>query len=132
MPSQCQEYKNLTDSKRKYTYYKTDKYFCDKDSTYTGPRLKSTDWDYEGWYRVVGAAGTQLSEQNLTYKAGVCGTYNGGWMTGGHPSTLGKSVVRKIKFYNNKKYNIVVTNCDGYYVYNLKGFNQCYFRYCTQ
>ena len=53
---------------------------------------------YEGWYRVVGAAGTQISEHPLEYKAGVCGTYNGGWMTGGHPTIpfLGSVIFDKL------------------------------------
>ena len=143
MPSQCRQYKNLTDSTRKYTYYTNGDWFCDYRRGYSNlnnwPR---GDWDYEGWYRVVGPAGSQLSEIELTDReVGICGAGGGGWMTGGHPTRPGFTVTRRMNFSNsawnngrpmcNMCHDIEVTNCDGYYVYNLPGIDYC-IRYCTQ
>ena len=122
----------MTDSKRRFDHFGAGEQFCDYHQL-PGPYKDyiGNDWDGPGWYRVVGGAGTQISEHVITTRRdGVCGTHVGGWITGGHPSIPGENVVRKIQKYGS--HNVDVTNCDGYMVYNLKGFGSCSYRYCTQ
>ena len=121
----------MSDPKRRFDHYVKNQGFCDKLSSGT----KSTDWHGPGWYRVVGGAGTQISEQSLQQpNYGVCGTHIGAWITGGHPSIPGENVIKEIyqKLAPSLIHNVYVTNCDGYMVYNLKGFGACSLRYCTQ
>ena len=144
LPSQCLQHKSLTDSKRKYNSKDTSKIFCDKNSA----KETSSDWSGPGWYKVTGQAGTQLSEhsyRNAYYHGpnknswdGTCSTHHGGVLQGGHPSTPGQTVSRTVCFREgsyckaSEKYEIEVTNCLTYYVYNLKTVNYCHLRYCTQ
>ena len=62
LPSQCTNYKQLSSASRKRTYGSGS--YCDMGSyggDYTGP----------AWYRVVGSAGSKLTENNPgTYKCG--------------------------------------------------------------
>ena len=133
LPSQCHNYKSLTDSKRRYDYdLKNESNYCD----FPGRSDTSEDWDGPGWYRITGQAGTQLSENFSNWKRNHCGTYNSGHMLGGHPQPR-QTVTREVcfrpdcsKLYENLQ--IEVTNCVGYYVYNLKEMAACHRRYCTQ
>merc|ERR1712223_2264400 len=143
LPSQCHNYKSLTDSKRRYDFTDASaellnyfcqqcRYFCDLN----GKSYTSEDWDGPGWYRITGQAGTQLSENFSNWKRNHCGTYNSGHMLGGHPQPR-QTVTREVcfrpdcsKLYENLQ--IEVTNCVGYYVYNLKEMAACHRRYCTQ
>ena len=132
LPHQCHNYQNLSDPKRRFDHYVKNQNFCDHESS---QQYISTDWHGPGWYRVVGGAGTQISEQSLQQpNYGTCGAHIGAWITGGHPSIPGENVIREIyqKLASSQIHNVDVTNCNGYMVYNLKGFSGCAYRYCTQ
>ena len=127
----------MSSSTRKFSYFNDDERQCDSSRSTNSNR---EDWSGPGWYRVMGGAGTQLSTHaftNLTY--GYCKTNGGGWITGGHlqSTTPGQIVNRTIKFdrpgyeYTGNNHDISVTNCDGFFVYDLLGM-ACSFRYCTQ
>ena len=132
LPDQCSNYKSLTSSKRHFNYTTSDSK-CD----FTGNSDEASDWDGEGWYRVEGSAGSQLSEKYSSWKYDSCGTDHGGHLTGGHPALAGQTVTRTVCFYKNvctgaEKRSIKVTNCNGYYVYHLPQVSGCYRGYCTQ
>ena len=114
MPSQCQQYKTLSDSNRRYTHEEKHDFYCDYTRNYNTSQPKSPDWDYSGWYRVVGGAGNQISEHSFKglNRVGYCGTVAGGWMTGGHPTTPGQTVTREINFrFFKNNHDVQVTNC---------------------
>ena len=138
LPPQCSQYMNMSSSTRKFSYFNSDETReCDR----TTDTKSIEDWSGPGWYRVMGGAGTQLSTHVFTnYTRGYCKTGVGGWISGGHlqSTTHGQIVNRTIKFdrpewdYTEYNHDISVTNCDGFFVYNLPGINACDFRYCTQ
>ena len=138
LPPQCSQYMTMSSSTRKFSYFNSDGPQCDSnDSTSSGQE----DWSGPGWYRVMGGAGTQLSTHAFTNSTrGYCETAFGGWITGGHlqSTTPGQIVNRTFKFdrpgWDSTSYNhdISVTNCDGFFVYNLPGIDICNLRYCTQ
>ena len=147
VPTQCFNYKVLTSSKRKFDLGKlilAEQVQCDKIPGRSDHSGTSSDWNGPGWYRVVGQAGTQLSEKSYIYNAqtvnGItmypCNTAAGGWLTGGHPRDLGDTVTRAVCFkndcYGSYKITIEVTKCNGYFVYNLKEVPYCSRGYCTQ
>ena len=128
----------MISSARKFSYFHNDERECDRAPSTNSNR---EDWSGPGWYRVTGGAGTQLSTHVFTNRTdGYCKTAIGGWITGGHlqSTTPGQIVNRTIKFdrpgYDDTGFNhdISVTNCDGFFVYDLPGINWCNFRYCTQ
>jgi len=84
LPTQCNQYKSLTDVKRRNDQldYTSDK--CDKVGPYKFP-----DWKGEQWYRVEGGAGSKISKDYGNWKWKYCGTDHGGHMLGGLPVTVG-------------------------------------------
>ena len=138
VPSQCYDYKTLSSSKRRFDLRKL---VSEADVKCDGnDGRKNPDWNGPGWYRVVGQAGTKLSETPYYVNDGnrgyACNTYYGGWLTGGHPSSIGETVARTVCHHTKycrslEKTSIEVTKCNGYYVYNLKE-KKCRRGYCTQ
>ena len=127
----------MSSSTRKFSYFNNKKVQCDKNSV--NPNRE--DWSGPGWYRVMGGAGTQLCSHAFTNSTrGYCEIIVGGLITGGHlqSTTPGQIVNQTIKFYrpgwsyNDYNHEISVTNCDGFFVYDLPGINNCALRYCTQ
>ena len=127
----------MSSSTRKFNYFKYNERQCD----FSLSDFSSEDWSGPGWYRVMGGAGTQLNTHAFTNGTqGYCNTQIGGWITGGHlqSTTPGQIVNRTIKFdrpgydYPQLNHDISVTNCDGFFVYNLPGIGGCDLRYCTQ
>ena len=128
----------MSSSTRKFSYFNSDGLQCDKSST----NSNREDWSGPGWYRVIGGAGTQISTHAFTNRTdGYCKTAIGGWITGGHlqSTTAGQTVKRTVKFdrpgwrtVTKHNHDISVTNCDGFFVYDLPGIDRCNFRYCTQ
>ena len=62
LPSQCHNYKELTESKRRFDLSKlipSDQCKCDKMNAGS---YKNVDWQGPSWYKVTGLAGTKLSE----------------------------------------------------------------------
>jgi len=65
-----------------------------------------------------------------------CGTYAAGWYTGIYPSMAGDTTggIVCFSFLSNYCYwtiLILVTNCNGFYVYYLQEPPDCDMRYCT-
>ena len=147
LPSQCHNYKQLSDSKRRFDLAKlvpNNQVSCDQlnaPSSYLG---KSVDWQGPSWYRVTGQAGTKLSETSYDAYGNklngknryACNTHHGGWLVGGHPNNPGLSKTGHICFLTScngqDKVEIDVTNCNGYFVYNLRDVGYCQSGYCTQ
>ena len=141
LPPQCSQYMTMSSSTRKFSYFNEfnrDEPQCDSSST--NQRYRE-DWSGPGWYRVIGGAGTQLSSHAFSNRTdGYCKTHVGGWITGGNlqSTTPGQIVNRTIKFdrpgysWTSDNHDISVTNCDGFFVYDLPGMGDCNFRYCTQ
>ena len=141
MPPQCTQHKFLDDAKRLYEYVKKGDTFCDYANGILDSIPISSDWVGPGWYRVTGEAGTQLSTHVYEFvwgssNDGTCGTHFGSHIIGTHPDTTGQTITMKVCFlldcHGEKEHDIDVTNCGGYYVYNLKGMTGCSWRYCTQ
>ena len=146
LPSQCANYKSLTDPSRRFDFIdstvKSDssKAFCDKKNGYTHKRPTSDDWVGGSWYRIQGGAGTKLSEKGYDWVSGgandgTCGTHWGSHMIGGHPNIPGQTENRSVCHglsCSIQKHTIEVTNCNGFFVYKLVGCTTCSFRYCTQ
>ena len=127
----------MSSSTRKFSYFNDDERQCDASHT----NSNREDWSGPGWYRVMGGAGTQLSTHAFTNRTqGYCKTGVGGWITGGnlHSTAPGQIVTRTIRFDRpgwsdtSDNHDISVTNCDGFFVYDLPGMSRCPLRYCTQ
>lgn len=123
LPSQCMTYTTNNDSTRNVASGLGA--LCDNTLT-------------AGWYRFMGAAGTQISTS--TVSRDTCTTYYGGSFSGTMPSTAGTTTYGKMCFNKNGElcyasYSggiIGVTNCNGYYVYYLPPVSSCPTRYCTR
>ena len=135
-PEQCSNYTMLDSSIR--NYQNTGQNDCDNGpccDTYTSHRAYP-DWKGPGWYRVGGQAGTQLNEKG-TGVWNSCGTYYGGWLSGGHPTREEREVSRTVYFENGggdraNPTSIKVINCNNkYFVYYLSTAF-CYSGYCTK
>ena len=96
----------------------------------------TTDFKYPGWYRMVNPAGTKIPE--VAPPLGQCGTNAPGWLNGAHPDGLGQTVSREVCFNSisgdkcGLKTTIKVTNCGGFYVYELPRTPGCLLRYCAE
>ena len=61
--SECKNYKSLTDSTRKLNVPSA---YNNKRADRLGLIYTSVDWQGEGWYRVMGNAGTRIPEDPFT------------------------------------------------------------------
>ncbi|CAF3810211.1 unnamed protein product [Rotaria sp. Silwood1] len=122
LPAQCSNYTSITDDTRSpdYTVLST----CDDTIFSTTPM----------WVRFTGSSGTLIA--SCPIDTDRCGAAAPGWYSGVYPSWAG-SVTSGFVCYN---YNgdlcywtswILVTNCNGFYVYYLYAPPTCILRYCT-
>ena len=85
-----------------------------------------------GWYRFRGAAGTQMPTQCVGENR--CGSHGTGWLSTPHPSIADGIVNATVCFHWTScclwSINIRVRNCSGFYVYELRPTQSCYYRYC--
>ena len=107
----CYKYKNLSEADRKISYLTPfNLELCDKLLT-------------EGWYRFVGAAGSQIPTTHvLAYR---CGTAWSGWLDGAHPTVGDGKVIKMVCFSGRNtgcKDSIIISvkNCGSFYIYNLE------------
>ena len=118
----CYHYKNLSDATRKISY-----------ETPIGSEL-CDDQLHKGWYRFVGAAGTNMPTTRVpAYK---CGTDWSGWLNGAHPTVEDGEVKRTVCFNSRltgckDTINISVKNCSSYYIYELFQPSSCSVRFCS-
>ncbi|CAF3754963.1 unnamed protein product [Rotaria socialis] len=123
LPYQCTTYSSINEMSRLSNYSSC--CYCDSS--------------YNGWYRFIGASGSQLI--TFPVNTGFCGTNAPGWWNGTHPSTVGATAngnfcANYAGYICNPSYSIasvLATNCSGFYVYYLVPL-ACpgiYPRYCT-
>ena len=129
-PSQCRDYKTLSEASRHYTQPTND--YCDL----TPYGDMSPQWSGDGWYRFTGAAGTKMATKREVTKRGICGTNLAGHLdTDGHPDLAeGQSQDLKACFYYTSQCfeskTVTIQRCDGFYVYKLPNVYTCHGRYC--
>lgn len=124
---ECLSYRWLNESNRAVTYENRSILLCD---------ARSPSYLSFGWYRFGGGAGNQIPE--FCVPTWRCTTHATGWLNGCHPSVTDGAVRRQVcyhwKFSVDNccmwKNDIVVRNCRGFYVYQLRTPSGCWFRYC--
>jgi len=109
---------------------------CDKKGNSSIPEI-SPDWKGEGWYRLMGAAGTKLPVTPVGENR--CGSHKTSWLSGGHPTMdeYQKEVSRTVNFQWNgrvsfQSMDILVVNCKHFYVYYLNNINSCSATFCGE
>ena len=116
---ECSSYKELDGATR-------------RDSFSGGQACDQWDGFQNGWYRFVGASGTQIATS-----ATRCRTHATGWMRGQHPTVGEGAVTRKVCYHwgsntCNWSNDIKVRQCPGgFFVYELVKPPACHLRYCT-
>ena len=96
----------------------------------------SPDWKGEGWYRVVGPAGTKLAD-TPTQGNYYCGTAGGYYVQGNHPTKIGETVSTKACYKASSgnpclnPQDIKIRNCGKYFIYYLPETSNCWTGYCT-
>ena len=131
MPQQCKSYKILDEADRNIKTELENGAYCDDDTR----GYDHGDFKGPGWYRMMTPAGTKIPE--VAPPKWHCGTVATGWLNGAHPDGLGQTVSREVCFnWNGDKCNwkatIKVTNCGGFYVYELPRTPNCNLRYCAE
>ena len=146
--SECKNYKSLTDSTRKLNVPASG---TNKRADRLGGSYPSFDWKGEGWYRVMGNAGTRIPEDPFTMAQlrvdKYCRTNCPGYLpSGSHPQTPGELVTDVKVCYNcnaeyfngnmcnySKNY-VKIRHCGDYFVYYLTDATSVFqiFRYCTE
>lgn len=123
LPAQCVSYTSNTDATRSVSYG-APSIVCDSVASFGSS---------PAWVRFSGAAGTVLA--NYAISSYNCNTHATGWYTGSYPSV--GSTTSGTVCYNwggntcNWSNAISVTNCNGFYVYQLTTPPVCSLRYCT-
>lgn len=127
LPSQCTTYGTISDNYRVVTYTSCGSSVCDS---------------FNSWYRISGAAGTQLATSPVSQTS--CGSYYPAWFNGSLPTVPGTTTSGvgcvyyngNICFSSYSTYPVLATNCNGFYVFYLPSLTciccSCnYPRYCT-
>ena len=133
VPAGCEEYKWLTNPKRKTSYATpSGEYKCDQSgqSSYT-----SSDWQGAGWYRISPSIGTKISTSPPKYKH--CGTSANSWISGDSTPGLGQTIYSKVCFVGSntncwRNYNIKIRNCLMFILYYLPDTRGCHEGYCVE
>ncbi|XP_022787084.1 uncharacterized protein LOC111327217 isoform X1 [Stylophora pistillata] len=121
--SECYNHSYLQDAERGMGHYNG--YYGNVDCDYH--TLQS------GWYRFLGAAGTEMPTSCVgRYR---CGTSVTGWLNGQHPSVADGIVYVQVCFHWSSSCclwstYIRVRNCSGFYVYELVPLSICDSRFC--
>ncbi|CAM2713347.1 unnamed protein product [Rotaria socialis] len=122
LPDQCSNYITITDSTRSPDYSASSS--CDNATFSTS----------SAWFRFTGSGGTLLASCPIEeYR---CGTDFPGWYSGIYPSLAGAVTSGFVCYnaYGNLCYFtnwILITNCNGFYIYYLTQPLECNLRYCT-
>ena len=120
---ECSSYNELNDATRL--------------DSFSGGQATCDQWDgfQNGWYRFVGASGTQIATSAPPKNR--CRTHATGWMQGQHPTVDEGAVTRKVCYHwgsntCNWSNDIKVRQCPGgFFVYELVKPPVCHLRYCT-
>lgn len=122
LPAQCSNYTTITDATRSPDYLGSAA--CD-DTLFPSTFI---------WVRFTGSGGTLLA--TCPVDTPRCGADAPGWYSGIHPSLAG-SVLSGFVCYNSNgdlcssTSWVLITNCNGFYVYYLTAPTSCVLRYCT-
>jgi len=122
LPAECSNYTTVTDATRSPDYNASTS--CD-DVLFSATPI---------WVRFTGSSGTLLA--SCAIDVDHCGTDAPGWYSGIHPSLAGQVTSGFVCFnyFGNLCYwtnLILVTNCNGFYVYYLTEPPACNLRFCT-
>lgn len=122
LPAQCSSYTTIEDDTR--SPYYTGATSCDNAVFTTTPT----------WVRFSGSGGTILA--SCPIEGTICGADAPGWYSGIYPALAGYTTSGFVCFSFSSDYcswslMILVTNCNGFYVYYLKEPPACDLRYCT-
>ncbi|CAM4907331.1 unnamed protein product [Rotaria socialis] len=126
LPMECYSYTTLTESYRNYLTF----------SGCCSTPYDSVSYIPSGWYRISGAAGTQLLTTPVS-SIDICGAPYGGYFNGTLPTTAGASVTGTFCFYTGSPCSfsvapITAINCNGYYVFYLISLSVgLKYRYCS-
>ncbi|CAF4382587.1 unnamed protein product [Rotaria socialis] len=126
LPMECYSYTTLTESYRSYLTF----------SGCCSTPYDSVSYIPSGWYRISGAAGTQLLTTPVS-SIDICGAPYGGYFNGTLPTTAGASVTGTFCFYTGSPCSfsvapITAINCNGYYVFYLISLSVgLKYRYCS-
>ena len=128
----CDDYNVLSNSKRKTSNSGYHGYIC--DNTINGGDEISPDWKGEGWYRVIGPAGSKVADTPI--ELSHCGTAGSRYVQGSHPILIGETVKTKACYKDGNtlcKYpqNVKIRNCGTYFLYYLPNTSHCSQGYCT-
>ena len=124
LPVECSTYTVITDNSRN-AGVSVANYTCDQ----SGPMTT-----VGSWFRFSGGAGTMLA--SCVVPIYRCSAHATGWYSGIHPSAAGTTINGTV-CYNwgsntcSWSNTILVTNCNGFYVYFLCTPPVCTLRYCT-
>ncbi len=123
LPEQCDSYTIIADDDTRSPDY-TGATFCDDTTFNSTPE----------WVRFTGSGGTILASCPINISS--CGADAPGWYSGIYPSsagTIGSGYVCFNYFSNDCYWTnfILVTNCNGFYVFYLTAPPACNLRYCT-
>ena len=122
LPAQCTNYTLNTDETRRPPYTSTSS--CDYEAFDVIPT----------WVRFQDPAGTLLATCPMS--PNTCGTQFPGWYTGLYPSTAGDITYGVVCYVSDSDLcfetsGVIITNCNGYYVFYLRDPPTCDMRYCT-
>ena len=119
----CRSYTLLKDAWRKKSNTNQSQIRCDRNI------IKF------GWHRFDPSIGGKMPDSCVDRLR--CSTHASGWLEGGHPSTVGAEVSRRVCFNwggscCNWSTYVKVVNCGSYFVYNFYQFpNACSLVYCS-
>ncbi|CAF2041384.1 unnamed protein product [Rotaria magnacalcarata] len=122
LPFQCSNYTTITDETRSPDYSGSSS--CDNATFPNSP----------AWFRFTGSGGTLLASCPIDeYR---CGTDYPGWYSGIYPSLAGAVTSGSVCYNSNGNLcyytsSILITNCNGFYIYYLTQPSECNLRYCT-
>ncbi|CAF1329715.1 unnamed protein product [Rotaria sordida] len=126
LPLECIVYTTIDDSTRVVSNnIRDNSQACDRELFYGEPTP----------IRFVSPGGTQMP--TISPGGNNCGTWGTGWLTTSHPSEIGQSVDGTVCYdYGSgnvcvNSNSIQITNCGGYYVYQVYAPPECNSRYCT-
>lgn len=131
-PTECKQYSLMREQSRNKEYGAG----SNGDRKPTRSVTQSSNWEGEGWYRMMAPAGTVMPESSPG--TSHCGTKLAGWLNASHPKVPGQTLKGKVCFASEEEdcvnaKEVSVTNCGDYFVYLLKDTGlPSPARYCSQ
>ena len=135
LPAGCDDYKVLTNPKRKIATLMTPSREDDCDTLLGRYPRRSPDWQGAGWYRISPSIGTKIPTSPTKFRH--CGTSVTGWISGSSTPGIGNTIDAKVCFVwygNDCQWNmkIKVKNCKDFLLYYLPDTRSCNWGYCVE